>query len=384
MTRKKILISIDWFLPGTKSGGPVRSYANLIDHFKGDFEFYIVTRDTDYCETVPYRQIQQNTWNRLNNNTQVFYLSKDNLNFKKIKEVYLSKSFDVLLISGIYSWYFSILPLLILKNKTLKKIVSARGMLNSQAFAAKAKKKKIFLFLARFLGLYKGVIFHATNEIESECIKNELGNKLSVIIAPNLPRLTISRKRKEANKKEGILNLVSIARISKEKGTKEALKGILEYSLSNEFKIKFDLFGTLYDKEYWQQCEKIIKKLPDHVEISYKGSVESNKVPSLLENYDFLLMLSEGENFGHSILEALTIGLPVIISDNTPWKNLEEKKVGWDISLNNSQNLQNVLEIAINMDQVSYDKWSLNAFNLVNSYYNNEDVIKANRVLFES
>ena len=61
MTRKKILISIDWFLPGTKSGGPVRSYANLIDHFKGDFEFYIVTRDTDYCETVPYRQIKQNS-----------------------------------------------------------------------------------------------------------------------------------------------------------------------------------------------------------------------------------------------------------------------------------------------------------------------------------
>ena len=95
-------------------------------------------------------------------------------------------------------------------------------------------------------------------------------------------------------------------------------------------------------------------------------------------------MPSEGENFGHSILEALTVGLPVIISDNTPWKNLEEKKIGWDISLNDTQNLQNVLEVAINMDQVSYDKWSLNAFNFATAYYNNEDVIKANRVLFES
>ena len=257
-------------------------------------------------------------------------------------------------------------------------------MLNSQAFSVKLKKKKIFLFLAKSLGLYNGVIFHATNEIESKCIKNELGNKLNVIVAQNLPRLTISRKRKDANKKEGILNLVSIARISKEKGTKEALKGILEYSSRNQSKIKFDLFGTLYDKEYWQQCEEIIKKFPDHVEISYKGSIESNKVPSLLQNYDFLLMPSEGENFGHSILEALTVGLPVIISDNTPWKNLEEKKIGWDISLNDTQNLQNVLEVAINMDQVSYNKWSLNAFNFATAYYNNEDVIKANRVLFES
>ena len=384
MTRKKVLITIDWFLPGTKSGGPVRSYANLIEHFKRDFDFYVITRDTDYCETIPYEQIQQNAWNGYNENTYIFYLSKENLNFKKIKEVYFSKSFDIVLINGIYSWYFSILPLFLFKNKRVKTIVSPRGMLNSQAFSVKLKKKKIFLFLAKLLGLYDGVIFHATNQTESECIKNELGNKSTVIVAPNLPRLTISRNRKNANKKEGILNLVSIARISKEKGTLEALKGILEYSSRNESKIKFDLFGTIYNKEYWQQCEKIIKTLPNHVEISYKGSVESNKVPSLLENYDFLLMPSEGENFGHSILEAFSVGLPVIISDNTPWKNLEEKKVGWDISLNNSQNLQNVLEIAINMDQILYDKWSLNAFNLATEYYDNEEVIIANRVLLES
>ena len=49
MTRKKVLITIDWFLPGTKSGGPVRSYANMIAYFKNEFDFYIITRDTDYC-----------------------------------------------------------------------------------------------------------------------------------------------------------------------------------------------------------------------------------------------------------------------------------------------------------------------------------------------
>ncbi len=41
MHRTKILITIDWFLPGTLSGGPVRSYANIIEHLKDDFEFYI-------------------------------------------------------------------------------------------------------------------------------------------------------------------------------------------------------------------------------------------------------------------------------------------------------------------------------------------------------
>jgi hypothetical protein len=60
--RIKILITIDWFLPGTLSGGPVRSYANIIDHLKDDFEFYIITRNTDYGADAPYENITPNTW----------------------------------------------------------------------------------------------------------------------------------------------------------------------------------------------------------------------------------------------------------------------------------------------------------------------------------
>ena len=44
---------------------------------------------------------------------------------------------DSILINGVYSWYFSILPLLILKKKGIKKIISTRGMLNPQAFSSK-------------------------------------------------------------------------------------------------------------------------------------------------------------------------------------------------------------------------------------------------------
>ena len=85
--KKKILISIDWFLPGTKSGGPVRSYANIIAHFQHEFDFYIITRDTDYCEAIPYATIQKDVWNRYNENTQIYYVSQENLNLKKLKEI---------------------------------------------------------------------------------------------------------------------------------------------------------------------------------------------------------------------------------------------------------------------------------------------------------
>lgn len=46
-----------------------------------------------------------------------------------------------------------------------------------------------------------------------------------------------------------------------------------------------------------------------------------------------MLLPTLGENFGHSIIEALSAGLPVIISNRTPWKNLIAEGVGADLPL---------------------------------------------------
>lgn len=48
-----ILIFIDWYKPGYKAGGPIRSVSNMVDALKDDFQFYIITRNTDYLETTP-------------------------------------------------------------------------------------------------------------------------------------------------------------------------------------------------------------------------------------------------------------------------------------------------------------------------------------------
>ena len=42
-----------------------------------------------------------------------------------------------------------------------------------------------------------------------------------------------------------------------------------------------------------------------------------------------------GENFGHVFLEALAAGCPLIISNKTPWLELKEKGVGWDLPIDN-------------------------------------------------
>ena len=83
--KKKILITIDWFLPGTKSGGPVRSYANMLDHLGAYFDFYVIARDTDFLSDAAYKGIQSNAWNTINEYTQIYYFSKEALNKRNLK-----------------------------------------------------------------------------------------------------------------------------------------------------------------------------------------------------------------------------------------------------------------------------------------------------------
>ena len=169
------------------------------------------------------------------------------------------------------------------------------------------------------MNIYSGVIFHATNTDEAVCIKNRIGKTKIVHIAPNLPRKQ-DLKLKTLSKKNSPVKFVNIARISIEKGTLRMLSGLegVEQSLI------LDLYGPIYDKQYWVKCKEVISRLPKHIKVSYKGVLESESILSALTKYDFFVLLSEGENFGHAIIESLSAGLPVLISDKTPWPNDEK------------------------------------------------------------
>lgn len=373
--RPSVLISIDWFLPGTKSGGPVRSYSNLIDHLSSEIDFYVFTRNTDYCEMTPYEGIESDQWVDLKPGLKVYYLSADRTNRSGISKVLKSRYFDFILINGIYSWNFSILPLLILK-KHPNVIVSARGMLNDQAFSVKPFKKKLFLMAAKVFGLYNNAVLHATNEIEAERVRQWIGKDVRVKIAPNLARKI--EKQFHYKGLEAPVKMVNVARIAKEKGTLRMLKAISKI----KYALHLDIYGSIYDHEYWAQCLDIIKGTPAHINIQYKGIADSERIPDIMSAYNFFIMLSEGENFGHAILEALSVGLPVVISNKTPWQNLEDKKVGWDLDIDKEETIVGVLEEITQITPSKYEKLSKNAFILANEFINDISVIDANKNLF--
>jgi glycosyltransferase involved in cell wall biosynthesis len=382
---KKILIFIDWFLPGYKAGGPISSNANLVDHLKDEFEFYIITRDTDYCETTPYPNIIPHAWNTLSNGAKVYYISSQKLSFSNLVRISKSITFDQVYINGIYSLYFSLFPLFWFKYFTRKKIVvSGRGMLSDHTFSSKKEKKRLFYTFARFTGLYKGIVFHATNEEEAQQIRKNAGFKGEIKVAPNLPPKINNKENHFLEKRQGELRLISIARISPEKNTLFALKVLESINLqSTNSNIIFDLYGTIYDPSYWEECRQVIYRLPSYIKVNFYGSLEKEKIQEALRRYHFLFMPSQGENYGHSMVESMLAGCPVIISDQTPWKNLQQITAGWDLPLDKPNLFIEAIEYSLGMDQETYNTMQKNVLEYALKITRDPAVIEANIKLFE-
>jgi glycosyltransferase involved in cell wall biosynthesis len=91
---------------------------------------------------------------------------------------------------------------------------------------------------------------------------------------------------------------------------------------------------------------------------------------------------TQGENFGHAIFEALSAGKPVLISNQTPWRNLTPAKAGWDLSLQQPDHFVQALQQAIDFNQQEYDAWSYAAWQFVRRFVQESDLQKAYNNLF--
>lgn len=379
-SRPKILVFIDWFTPGYKAGGPVRSCVNMMHYLKSFADFYVVCSDTEYMETEPYANITYGDWNQLDVNVKVRYLKKSEINRNVYRDIMSSQSFKTVYINGIYSRSFSLMPLLVANNLRMNIVVAVRGMLRESAINVKGFKKKLFLRVANFFGYYKRVTFHATNSAESQDVKKRISKFKDVIVADNLPRPIKGDLNLSREKKSGQLKMVSLARIAPEKNLLYALQVLSE--LNTKEVITFDIYGSQYDENYWKECQAVIEALPENIRVTYKGDAHADQVLETLSAYHLLFLPTQGENFGHAILESLTAATPVLISDQTPWNRLERDGVGADLPLNDKSLFAEKIKQFASMEQSEFNQYSSRAFNYAEQFITNMEAVNQYKKLF--
>ncbi|MCI4668418.1 MAG: glycosyltransferase [Bacteroidia bacterium] len=361
----KILVLIDWYLPGFGAGGPIQSIRNLIEALGDEFEFAVITTNKDHNAKEAYPQIQPNKWITRPEGTRVFYFSHDALNRKALSSLIDAVKPDFLYVNSLFSVPFTFWPLQYIANgKTDTKLLLApRGMLHEGALRQKALKKKIFLNLMKITGIQKKVLWQATDKQEYEDIQHHFGKGLKIFEATNFPKqnqlpcFPVAKARGEAK-------LVFHSRVSPKKN----LHFLLEL-MKGKKGLSMDVFGPQEDLAYLQKCKEIVNH--HGLKVNFKGAISPLELEKRIPAYHFSVLPTLGENFGHAIFEGLLAGKPVLISDKTPWRNLQDQKIGWDISLANHGDWEDALKLMLDMEQEQYDQWSTATWEFARSYKSN-------------
>jgi glycosyltransferase involved in cell wall biosynthesis len=381
--KKTILIFADWYLPGYKAGGPIKSISSIVNLLKNEFNFLIITTNTDFGESAPYDKIEANKWLKISDHVSVFYASKNYLTissfFKLIKIIH----FDVVYLNSFFSFYFSILPLLFYKMKLIKTpvLLAPRGMLGEGALGLKSRKKKIFISITKYILLHKNIYWQATSEQEKKEIEYVFGENIKIAIVPNMQYNNSSLFYNVPFKEKGIVKLFYLSRISPKKNLLFALQ-LLTKIKSNIGNVEYYIIGPIEDLLYWEKCKELIKKLPAHVHVFYEGTVVNAAVAEKIATFHFLFLPTLNENYGHAIVESFINGKPVIISDQTPWNELNLYSAGWDIALNNSDDFIRIIEACLSMDNATYLKCSAAAINYAKEKCLNEASIDLTKRMF--
>lgn len=377
----KIFVCIESYLPGTLGGGPVRALVNLIDHLHAEHEFFIFTRNHDYLDASEYPDIEPNVWHQ-QSKASVYYSSCQNVGDVLLEQLQ-SVQPDWIYLNGALPPLTRNFLRLRKKEATLQKVptlLAPHGNLSKYALAHHRIRKQTWLFYTKARGFYNDLIWHAASDRESEQIRAVFGAQASIREVPMAPRrvapsegaIKLSSETKENtspvfdnqsleishhSSQRNTLCFVYFGRLSPEKNLPFAFQVLKCFSEANpSVHVTYDLIGS-GEPHYESKLRNLSSKLPSSVQVNYIGQLSAEALQTHLHSsfiihqsslpeadpsplptphssrYHALLMPSLTENFSYTVLESLQAGIPVLISDQTPWSDLEASGAGWDLSL---------------------------------------------------
>lgn len=366
MIKPVVLLFTDWYYPGFKAGGPIQSCINLVQALQDTVSFFVVSSNLDLGDALPYAAITPNQWVPGRFGEQVWYADRGKISSRQIRLLTKTVQPTAVYFNSMFSVRFTLLPLFLIRRyEGIKLILAPRGMLHPGALGLKAGKKKIFLRIFRGLGLDKEILFQATTKEETGFIREKFPHA-DVKEVGNIPTF---RRQKPATiaKEAGELKLVFLGRIHPTKNLLFLLDIFQKFPFRG--RVELEIIGESGNETYANECLRQTAALPPQFQVRYSGALpHAVSLEHLLEGH-MLVLPSLGENFGHAIFEALISGKPVLVSDQTPWKDLQAVVAGWDLPLHRPDKFAEVIQQVIDMNQDEYEQWSAAAFRLANNYF---------------
>lgn len=309
----KILHITPSYKPAFIYGGTTVSVSQLCENLSQDNEnqVTVITTTANGQQELP---IANKTPINVNG-VSVYYfrrITKDHTHFSPTLLWFLFKnvkSFDVV---HIHSWWnlVAVFAVLVCWLRGVKPILAPRGMLSKYSFEHEnsLKKQLIHHSLGKFL-LSKTFI-HATASAELTEGK-QLVSQWQGFVLPNILPLPKTPIIHEQDSNSSPIKLLFLSRIDKKKGLELLFEALSKVS----FLFHLDIIGT-GDSVYINELQQLATDYHIDKNITWLGRIEGEKRFEYYAQADIFLLLSQNENFANVVIEALSQGTAVFISDN--------------------------------------------------------------------
>jgi len=196
-------------------------------------------------------------------------------------------------------------------------------MLGPWAMAHGGWKKRMAWMAYQHRDLRTATAFHATSEQESNEIR-ALGFRQPIAIVPNgisIPSVLPLRNTKPYRQ------ALFLSRLHPKKGLINLLRAWHAVGI-NAKDWRLVIAGP-DDGGHRSEVAAEIERLSLSDDVTIIGDVQGEGKWQHYVDSDLFVLPSFNENFGIVIAEALSIGLPVITTRQTPWKVIQEQELGW-------------------------------------------------------
>ncbi|HLT88281.1 MAG TPA: glycosyltransferase family 4 protein [Sphingobacterium sp.] len=376
---KKILIFTEYYYPGYKAGGPIQSVYNIANSMASSFEVRVVCRDRDSGDLTSYPNVELNAWNDLGDHL-VYYTGAGKASKKAIEALLSDINPDVVYLNSFFSNFSSLIFRILLSNiYTFSVLIAPRGEFNEAALSIKKVKKLIYRNLFKVLLLRKmNIYWQATSLEEFNRITYVMGENAKKYLLQGIGRAKQLPIR-NIGKKQGEIKIVTVSRIHRIKNLDFFLDVLKK---SNVFsKITWDIFGLVENRDYQTELMKKAESIPN-LSFTIKGEIPNEQIHEELPNYHLFVLPTLGENFGHAIYDAIIAGLPVLISDKTPWLGLSKIGVGFDISLSDTEMWIEKFVEFVNTDDTNYWRSREQVYNYGSTLINNNEHVEKYKQVF--
>lgn len=286
-------------------------------------EFLVVTRDRDLGDSEPFSGVAPRSITSLGK-AQVMYISSRFKDWWWMRKEIKAWRPDAYYFNSVHSLFSTLVPLMLLQLHLLPEVktivIAPRGEFGFGALSLKSRKKSLFKPIIRWI-IPADVTWHASSPDEVDQIKSwvpsHLVEKYTFVVAPD-PAIEPAESTSTGPMNQTVFTFAS--RIDRMKGLDRANRVIA--IVGQEMEFTWNIQGTVSDQKYLLEIEEQLIQMPERVKVSRGEVFSSGESLGIFAESTAFIFPTLGENFGHVIAEALSVGCPVIVTANTPWTEL--------------------------------------------------------------